>query len=178
MIWVVLLVASLIVVVMLFQRRPMWNRGGGLLQEDIDAGSEANISIRRRSLFDRRGIRRLTEEDRRGFLRVWHSVYERFENDPRAAVLYADLLMSDLIQDEAENPPGEEHEPEILLDGHLRDKYHTAHAIAIHNKLGPTKTEDLRRAMALYAAVFQKLLHDDTTVAQSPNSEFLQNHWT
>ena len=51
----------------------------------------------------------LAPEDRDGFLLMWASIREDFDADPCAAVLHADLLISDLMEDS--QPPRPLHLP-------------------------------------------------------------------
>lgn len=105
----------------------------------------------------------LSEDDRYGFLRVWYSVLEQSERDPQAAVRYADFLMSDLMDEcgSAEcngvkrswnDPIGE------IRDSDIQEEIQTAHEIAVHSKQGRVNAIDARRAMRLYAELFDKLV--------------------
>jgi hypothetical protein len=100
---------------------------------------------------------RLTEQDRNGFLQAWHSVQDHFDADPKAAVIYADLLVSDLIR-ETGRPGAPDESESDFVPSKLKEKYLAAHAIAVQNKLGVLRPGELRRAMSLYAVVFDEIL--------------------
>ena len=97
----------------------------------------------------------LTDEDRDGFLQVWGSVCTRFTSDPRTAVCYADLLMSDIVGD----PVGARcQNGDLPLDTATRQKYQRAHEIAQRNKWQDSNPDELALAMSLYVAVFNEVL--------------------
>ncbi|HWB84283.1 MAG TPA: hypothetical protein VG675_09100 [Bryobacteraceae bacterium] len=108
----------------------------------------------------RAGARNLSEEDRRGFLRVWRSVRERFSSDPSTAVVYADILVSDLMQ---EHGWASRSSALAVLD----DRYRAAHAIAI--KRERIEPDELRRAIRLYTVLFDELLGNLTIVPTEPS---------
>jgi hypothetical protein len=89
-------------------------------------------------------IRQLTEEEWNGFVGVWQSIRARFEQDPKVAVVYADLLISDLVANKTDCNPN--------------DKYRTAHELTRSGDTGSVNAEKLRRAMGLYDAIFDELV--------------------
>jgi hypothetical protein len=53
-----------------------------------------------RSLYRcRNDLDMVIEEDRYNFVHLWSSIQERFDEDATRAVLYADMLLSDLVQE-------------------------------------------------------------------------------
>jgi hypothetical protein len=99
----------------------------------------------------------MSDKDRDGFLEVWRSVCSRFPSDPKTAVCYADLLMSDIVGD----PVGDgRHSFQLVLDTGTREKYRRAHEIALRNKWQDSKPDELALAMSLYVAVFREVLSD------------------
>lgn len=96
-------------------------------------------------------IRQLTEEEWNGFVGVWQSIRARFDQDPKLAVVYADLLISDLVA----NNTGK-----VTRGGDcdLSDQYRTAHELTRSGHTGTVTAEELRRAMGLYAALFDELV--------------------
>ena len=93
--------------------------------------------------------RRLTEEEWAGFVGVWRSVRARFDQDPRVAIVYADLLISDLVANNSESGQ---------RAGDCNFKYRTAHELMKSERTGVVNTEELRRAMSLYATLFEELV--------------------
>lgn len=94
----------------------------------------------------------LAPEDRDGFLLMWASIREDFDADPCAAVLHADLLISDLMEDSQASTPTPFADP--LLDA----TYQSAHHIAIQARLRETPIRQLKRAMDLFGVLFDELL--------------------
>jgi hypothetical protein len=105
---------------------------------------------------DCRSTRQLTEEECDGFLGVWQSIRARFDHDPKVAVVYADLLISDLVANNT--------------DSNLNDKYLTAHELTRSGQTATLNADKLRRIMSLYAALFDELLRTGRSHAPSGNS--------
>ena len=93
--------------------------------------------------------RELTKEEWNGFLAVWESVRARFEQDPRVAVVYADLLISELLTSNT--------------NCNLNDKYLTAHKLTRTEYSGTVNTEKLKRVMGLYNSLFDELVKTGPT---------------
>lgn len=101
------------------------------------------------------GIIMLTEEDQDGFLQVWESVCKRFAHDPKRAVCYADLLMSDIVDD---HPSTRSEGSQLPLDKATAAKYWKAHEIARRNQAQGSNPHELAFAMKLYLAVLAAAL--------------------
>lgn len=156
--WVLILAAAILVVLAISAA----GRRNSALQ---DIGDPDHPPEPERKRFRRR-VRRLSDQDRDGFLQVWHSLVERYHTDPRAAVVYADLLISGLIQERCQRVSKDLDGPEAFLERPLRDKYHIAHQIAVHDKRGPVLPDDLNRAMELYSTVFDELLAESESAGR------------
>jgi len=98
----------------------------------------------------RRRLRPRSEEDRRGFTEVWSAVRDHFEEDPGVAVVYADVLVSALLEQKGV--------ADGVAEARLRDQYRLAHEIATHQGQRPVVREDLGRALRIYAVLFHELL--------------------
>jgi hypothetical protein len=92
----------------------------------------------------------LSEQDRQVCEQVWRSVCQRFASDPKLAIVYADLLISDVM---GSRLPGGAASARLI-----ETQFEAAHAIAEHNRRGEAAAEELKRAMALYAALFDELV--------------------
>ena len=103
-------------------------------------------------------VRRITEQDRESFRQVWQSISGHFESDPRIVIVYADLMVSELIRESPRSASEGYSGPEVAVRSRLWDKYRHAHEIAANAKSGLAKTEELHRAMILYTALFDELL--------------------
>lgn len=105
-------------------------------------------------------IKPLPEEQRARFADAWRSDQARFVDDPKGAVLEADRLVADLMQTRG-YPVGdfEQRAADISVDHpHVVQNYRVAHDIALREQRGDASTEDLRRAMVHYRALFEDLL--------------------
>jgi len=100
--------------------------------------------------------RQLTEEEWNGFVGVWQSIRVRFVDDPKVAVVYADLLISDLVANYAEGASR-------AGDRKVYEKYRIAHELARPGHTGPVTAEVLRRAMGLYSALFDDLVRSGSS---------------
>ena len=108
-------------------------------------------------------IKPLPPEDRDQFAETWRSDQARFVDDPKGAVLEADRLVADLMQVRG-YPVGdfEQRAADVSVDHpHVVQNYRIAHEIAARELRGEASTEDLRKAMVHYRALFEDLLESD-----------------
>jgi len=108
-------------------------------------------------------LKPLTPEHRTRFAEQWRSDQALFVDDPKGAVVEADRLVADLMQVRG-YPVGdfEQRAADVSVDHpHVVQNYRTAHDIAVREQRGEASTEDLRKAMVHYRALFEDLL--DTT---------------
>jgi FtsZ-interacting cell division protein ZipA len=107
-------------------------------------------------------IQPLRAEDRSRYVEDWRREQSRFVDDPRAAVNHADLLVQDVMQRRG-YPVGDfdQNAADLSVD-HPRvvENYRTAHEIALRDGKGLANTEDLRKAMISYRALFEDLLDE------------------
>jgi hypothetical protein len=94
------------------------------------------------------------------FTAAWKDVQTRFVDDPSKAVAEADALVKDLLQ--ARGYPVvdfEQPSADISVDHpHVVSHYRAAREVALSNREGRANTEDLRRAMVHYRALFEDVL--------------------
>jgi len=105
-------------------------------------------------------IRPITPEERGRFAETWRSVQARFVDDPTGAVTDADRLVNQVMQARG-YPVGdfEQRAADISVDHPtVVTNYRAALAIAQANERGQATTEDLRKAMVHYRALFDDLL--------------------
>ena len=105
-------------------------------------------------------IKPLSAEDRTQFADAWRSDQAKFVDDPKGAVVEADRLVADLMQVRG-YPVGdfEQRAADVSVDHpHVVQNYRTAHDIAVRERRGEASTEDLRKAMVHYRALFEDLL--------------------
>lgn len=81
-------------------------------------------------------------------------------DDPAGAVTVADRMVADVMRTRG-YPVGdfEQRAADISVDHPVVvDQYRAAHSIAIRHERGQATTEDLRKAMVHYRALFQELI--------------------
>jgi hypothetical protein len=109
-------------------------------------------------------IHPLNVEERSRYNDDWQREQSLFVDDPRAAVNHADTLVQDVMQRRG-YPVGDfdQNATDLSVD-HPRvvEDYRIAHEIALREGQNPGSTEDLRKAMVSYRALFEDLL--DQTV--------------
>ncbi len=105
-------------------------------------------------------LRTLSERDRLRFSSAWAQVQAHFVDGPAGAVAEADQLLGDVMAARG-YPVGdfEQRAADISVDHPVvTQNYREAHAIAINHLNGKATTEDLRRAMIHYRALFEELV--------------------
>ena len=105
-------------------------------------------------------LRTLSERDRLRFASAWGQVQAHFVDAPAGAVAEADQLLGDVMATRG-YPVGdfEQRAADISVDHPVvTQNYREAHAIAVNHLNGKSTTEDLRRAMIHYRALFEELV--------------------
>jgi len=105
-------------------------------------------------------IHPLEAEDRLRYSEDWRREQSLFVDDPRGAVNHADTLVQDVMRRRG-YPVGDfdQNATDLSVD-HPRvvENYRIAHEIALRDDQGMGNTEDLRKAMVSYRALFEDLL--------------------
>lgn len=118
-------------------------------------------------------IRSLTEDEKTRFAAEWRIVQERFVDDPRGAVREADRLIQQALQ--ARGYPMAEFDQQAadlsVQYPHVLENYRKAHEIAAREinrdeRRGAASTEELRKAMQYYRALFEDVLETRLTMGQ------------
>jgi hypothetical protein len=113
-------------------------------------------------------LRPLSAEDKARFTTQWDRVQAHFVDAPAGAVTEADQLLGDIMAT-CGYPMGdfEQRAADISVDHPIvTQNYRSAHDIALRQAKGQASTEDLRRAMIHYRALFEDLVNErkETTV--------------
>jgi hypothetical protein len=129
--------------------------------DETGSRSEAEAELRdRQKRHEELDLRPLAPEERDRYLEQWRSTQERFVDDPRGATMEADHLVLEVMR--ARGYPVEDFDQraaDISVDyPELVGNYRAAHDIAVRQSLGEASTEDLRRAIRHYRALFDELL--------------------
>jgi len=123
------------------------------------AAAEAELAAREKRV-ERLRIVPLTSVEVARFSQAWDGLQGRFVDDPRGAVAEADRLVYDLMSKRG-YPMGdfESRAADISVDHPtVVMNYRAACAIALRGGRGEASTEDLRKAVVHYRALFQDLL--------------------
>ena len=105
-------------------------------------------------------IRPLREDERSRYAEDWRIEQSLFVDDPHASVKHADTLVQDVMKTRGYPVNDFDQNAADLSVDHPRvvENYRLAHDIAIRDARGQSTTEDLRRAMVSYRALFEDLL--------------------
>ena len=124
-----------------------------------DAESELRERQQRREQFD---IRPLSDDERNRFRSRWLAIQAEFVDDPSASVSKADSLIQNVMRergypvDDFDTRAGDlsvDH-PDVV------ENYRAGHGIAVAHERGNAGTEELRKAVQHYRALFEELVED------------------
>jgi hypothetical protein len=166
---IVLVAGAIVVSVMQRHRsRRLQERFGPEYQRVVeDAGSRRDAEAELAGREERRSalaIRTLEPDARRDYVSAWQGVQAQFVDDPSDAVGRADRLVHQVMGEcgypvdafEQQAADVSVDHPTVVTD------YRAAHEISLRNDAGSATTEDLRRAMVHYRALFDDLLLGET----------------
>ena len=107
-------------------------------------------------------IKPLPADMRDHFIETWTRVQAQFVDDPAYAVTRADDLLGEVMAARGYPVKDFDHRAEDLSVDHPRlvQNYRTAHEIALRHADGDAGTEDLRKAMIHYRALFDELIEE------------------
>lgn len=119
----------------------------------------------------------LNEAARRQYLGEWQQLQANFVDAPVQSVQQADTLVA-RVMSERGYPMGEfeQRAADISVDhADVVENYRGAHTICMNSGQGRADTEDLRKAMTQYRALFEKLLGaDGAAVAEGQQRAYRQ----
>jgi FtsZ-interacting cell division protein ZipA len=145
------------------------------LHEHHDQRAAERELEERRERVEHLNIQPLPAAERDRFAERWQSVQAQFVDDPNGALRDADELVGRVMQTRG-YPVGdfEQRAADVSVNHpHVVEHYRAAHQIAVRNERGGVDTEDLRKAMVHYRALFEDLLEvdtPDTTTRDARNS--------
>jgi hypothetical protein len=134
--------------------------------EEAGGRSKAEAELaKREKRVEKLDIRPLSPSARVGFIERWKEVQARFVDDPPRAVAFADALLAEVMS--ARGYPVDDFEQragDISVDHPgVVEHYRSGHDIAMRHARGEASTEDLRRAMIDYRALFEELVNEDVS---------------
>jgi hypothetical protein len=108
-------------------------------------------------------LRPLTAADRERFEQSWRTIQGTFVDDPARALADADRLLTSVMEARGYPPSDFENRAvEISVDhATVVEHYRAGHEIAIRHSHGQATTEDLRKGMVHYRALFEELMQDE-----------------
>lgn len=165
---IIALLALLALAAWLFSRRKqsyrLAQRFGpeyGHAVDKLGSRSKAEAELKaRESRVERLNIVALTPTDAARFSQAWSDLQGRFVDNPKGVVVQADQLVRELMAKRG-YPVGdfERRAADISVDHPaVVDHYRAAQAIALRDKRGEADTEELRKAVVHYRALFDELL--------------------
>ncbi len=115
---------------------------------------------RREKRVERLHIHPLSPRHRDQFVAAWRNDQARFVDDPSGAVTEADRLVQEVMKTRGYPISDFERRVEdISVDHpHLVQNYRAARDLAERNRRGEANTEELRKALVYYRALFEELL--------------------
>ncbi len=121
--------------------------------------AEAELKAREKRV-ERLNIIPLSPNEAARFSKAWEALQSRFVDNPKGVVFEADQLVRELMLKRG-YPMGdfERRAADISVDHpEVVDHYRTAQAIAVRDQRGEADTEELRKAVVHYRALFDELL--------------------
>jgi hypothetical protein len=163
---IVLIVGAIIVFVQRRRSEKLRSRFGPEYERSIaESGdrrrAEAQLE-KRAERVEKFHLRPLTTDDRSRFTQQWDRVQAHFVDAPAGAVAEADQLLGDIMAT-CGYPMGdfEQRAADVSVDHPVVvQNYRAAHDIALRQAKGQATTEDLRRSMIHYRALFEDLVYD------------------
>jgi len=126
------------------------------------AKAEAELRARERRV-EKLAIVPLPAAEATRFREAWKALQARFVDNPKGVLADADKLVRELMLKRG-YPMGDfEHRAADISVDHpaVVDHYRAAQAIALRDQRGEADTEDMRKAVVHYRALFQELLEVD-----------------
>lgn len=166
----VIVIAAVVAIAVIYARNQRMARarlrerfGPEYVRAVKEEGSERKAAAQltgREDRVERFNIRDLAPAERERFTNQWNALQLRFVDSPRGAVAEADDLIVLLMQTRGYPMSDFEQRAADLSVHHpvVVDNYRAAHAIALQLRGGDAGTEDLRKAMIHYRALFDEMV--------------------
>jgi hypothetical protein len=171
---VVVIAIAAIVLTTMRQRRSRALREGFGPEYDRtveQAGSRSDAEqelLERKRRHDELQLRPLTPDAQEEYRRQWRQTQAEFVDDPGAAIVDADRLIQQVMRERGYPVDDFDQRADLISVEHPQvvERYRRAHAIATADESGASRTEDYRRAMQDYRALFDELVFDTVEVNQ------------
>lgn len=108
-------------------------------------------------------LRPLDPRDRERYAAAWRKIQVRFVDEPDSTIGDADELLTRLVADRGYPTANYEEQLDQLSVDHARtlSRYRDAHSVYERHQRGEATTEELRRALVHYRALFADLLGEE-----------------
>ncbi len=170
----IVLVAAAFVVA-LAARRVALRRWFGPEYDQVAAEQDSRLAADRELANRRRRhhalqLRTIEPEARERYLQRWRAVQAQFVDDPNGAVVAGDELVTRLVRDRGYPTDDYDDQLSLLSVEHARtlNHYRNAHDIVERARRGQASTEDLRRALVSFRALFADVLGEHTGDSEPP----------
>ena len=150
----------------------------GRAVEDLGSRTKAEAELKsRETRVERLAIVALSPADAVRFAQAWSAMQGRFVDEPKGVVVEADELVRELMGKRGYPVADFERRAADISVDHpaVVDNYRAAQAIALRNQRGEVDTEDLRKAVVHYRALFDELLEVKATKPQAPRTTQLES---
>jgi hypothetical protein len=139
---------------------PEYDRTAGQAGSRREAESELSSRIERRDELD---IRPLAPPAAERYSNRWRDLQSRFVDAPKQAVADSDRLVQDVMRERGYPIEHfEQRAADLSVDhGDVVEHYRAGHAIALACEMDRASTEDLRKAVMHYRALFERLMVTD-----------------
>lgn len=146
------------------QSRRLQQRFGseyGRTVDELGGRSKAESELKAREVrVERLNITPLAPPDAARFTQAWNALQSRFIDNPKGVVVQADELVREVMLKRG-HPMGdfERRAADISVDHPVVvENYRAAQAIAVRDQRGEADTEELRKAVVYYRALFDEML--------------------
>ncbi len=130
------------------------------MREYGSKGSAESVLEARQERVESVHLHPIPPDERQRLEQSWRSVEARFVDDPLGAVVAGDDVIAEVMK--ARGFPESDFEQRVndlsATYPDLTNDYRTGHEVAMKSRRGEASTEDLRKAMVSYKAIFEKLL--------------------
>ena len=175
-VWIVIAAAVVVIVVAIAaavaassrRRHHLQERFGPEYDRTVEGADRRRTAERelrdRESRHDELHLKPLSDAARDRYSQQWNEMQSGFVDRPQIAVADADRLITDLMRERGYPVDDFETRSDLVSVDHpeVVENYRTAHGIAERTTEGHTSTEDLRRAVVSYRALFEEMLVDET----------------
>ncbi|MBW3603973.1 MAG: hypothetical protein KY460_03495 [Actinobacteria bacterium] len=123
---------------------------------------------RRVERHERLDITKLSDEERERYANEWRDVQRRFVDEPERTLGDADRLITQAMRDRGYPTEHYDQKIEDLSVEHAAtlDAYREAHDITERHERDGVSTDELRRAMQRYRAIFEDIVETRTTTKE------------